>query len=62
MQTASDTTFALVWYYCDTKRGHFCYYNDFQKKHDTKQTDIYYLSDTKQPYFYYHRRIFYDHR
>lgn len=38
--TASDTDFALVWYYCDTKRGHFCYYEDLQKKRDTKRTDI----------------------
>ena len=42
--TASDTTNALVWYYCDTKRGHVCYYNDFQKKRDTKQTDIWYYT------------------
>ena len=38
--TASDTTFALVWYYSNTKRGHFCYYEDLQKKRDTKRTDI----------------------
>ena len=38
--TASDTAFALVWYYRNTKRGHFCYYEDLQKKRDTKRTDI----------------------
>lgn len=34
------TAIALVWYYCDTKRGHFFYYEDLQKKRDTKWTDI----------------------
>ena len=40
LRIASDTTIALVWYYCDTKRGHFCYYEDLQKKRDTKRTGI----------------------
>ena len=62
MLTASDSTIALVWYYCDTKRGHFCYYEDFQKKRDTKQTDIWYYAAIKQLNFYYYRRISYDHR
>ena len=26
LRTASDTTIAFVWYDCDTKRRHFCYY------------------------------------
>ncbi len=62
MLTASDTTIALVWYYCDTKRGRFYYYEDLQKKRDTKRTDIWYYAVIKQLNFYYHRRIFYDHR
>ncbi len=37
LQTAFDTTIALVWYYTDTKRGHFYYHKYFQKMHDTKQ-------------------------
>ncbi len=40
LRTASDTTFAFVWYDCDTKWAHFCYYNDFQQRHDTKQMNI----------------------
>lgn len=58
LQTAFDTTIALVWYYTDTKWGRFCYHKYFHKKRDTKQTDICYPSDTNKRTFYYHRRIF----
>ena len=46
-----------VWYDCNTKRRHFCYYKYFQKKRDTKREDIWYYDAINQPYFYYHRRI-----
>lgn len=39
----------LVWYDCDTKRRHFCYYKYFQK--NTKREDIWYYDAINQPYF-----------
>ena len=35
-----NTAFALVWYYTDTKRGHFCYCKYLSKMRDTNSNNI----------------------